>query len=130
VVQAKTTILISGGTSLRQKPHAESAYRGSFPRKSGLSPSRTRAELHPAAAARGEVRTRPPNLNKEAASISRQLLRTALRMRPDLIIVGECRGAEALDMLQAMTPASSRVDEHGARQHVAQGRLLRWRRLF
>jgi pilus assembly protein CpaF len=46
--------------------------------------------------------TRPPNLNKEGGISQRQLVHTALRMRPDRIIVGECRGAEALDMLQAM----------------------------
>ncbi len=46
--------------------------------------------------------TRPPNLNKEGGINQRQLMRTALRMRPDRIIIGECSGAEALDMLQAM----------------------------
>jgi pilus assembly protein CpaF len=46
--------------------------------------------------------TRPANLTKEGGINQRVLLRTALRMRPDRIIIGECRGAEALDMLQAM----------------------------
>ncbi len=46
--------------------------------------------------------TRPPNLEGKGAITIRDLVRNSLRMRPDRIIVGECRGAEALDMLQAM----------------------------
>ena len=48
------------------------------------------------------LETRPPNIEGEGAIRQRELLINCLRMRPDRIIVGECRGEEALDMLQAM----------------------------
>ena len=48
------------------------------------------------------LETRPPNRNGEGAITIRDLLHSSLRMRPDRIIVGECRGGEALDLLQAM----------------------------
>ena len=48
------------------------------------------------------LETRPPNIEGQGEIVQRDLLRNALRMRPDRIIIGEVRGAEALDMLQAM----------------------------
>jgi pilus assembly protein CpaF len=48
------------------------------------------------------LETRPPNLEGKGEIDQRALMRNALRMRPDRIILGECRGAEAFDMLQAM----------------------------
>jgi pilus assembly protein CpaF len=48
------------------------------------------------------LETRPPNMEGTGAITPRELVKNALRMRPDRIVVGECRGAEALDMLQAM----------------------------
>jgi pilus assembly protein CpaF len=49
-----------------------------------------------------QLETRPPNIEGHGEVTQRDLMRNCLRMRPDRIIVGECRGAEALDMLQAM----------------------------
>jgi pilus assembly protein CpaF len=49
-----------------------------------------------------KLETRPPNVEGRGEITSRDLLRNALRMRPDRIIIGECRGKEAFDMLQAM----------------------------
>src|SRR5207248_1029100 len=49
-----------------------------------------------------QLESRPPDIEGEGAVTIRDLVRNALRMRPDRIVVGDCRGGEALDMLQAM----------------------------
>ena len=48
------------------------------------------------------LESRPPNIEGKGAVTIRDLFRNTLRMRPDRILVGECRGTESLDMLQAM----------------------------
>ena len=100
-VQAKTTILISGGTG-SGKTTMLNALSRFIPEEERIITIEDTAELQLQQRHVVKFETRPPNLNKEGGINQRMLLRTALRMRPDRIIVGECRGAEALDMLQAM----------------------------
>jgi pilus assembly protein CpaF len=100
-VQSKATILISGGTG-SGKTTMLNALSRFIPEEERIITIEDTAELQLQQRHVVKFETRPPNLNKEGGINQRQLLRTALRMRPDRIIVGECRGAEALDMLQAM----------------------------
>jgi pilus assembly protein CpaF len=100
-VQSKATILISGGTG-SGKTTMLNALSRFIPEEERIITIEDTAELQLQQRHVVKFETRPPNLNKEGGINQRVLLRTALRMRPDRIIVGECRGAEALDMLQAM----------------------------
>jgi len=100
-VQAKTTVLISGGTG-SGKTTMLNALSRFIPEDERIITIEDTAELQLQQRHVVKFETRPPNLNKEGGINQRQLVRTALRMRPDRIIVGECRGPEALDMLQAM----------------------------
>jgi pilus assembly protein CpaF len=100
-VRSKATILISGGTG-SGKTTTLNALSRYIPEEERIITIEDTAELQLQQRHVVKFETRPPNLNKEGGINQRQLVRTALRMRPDRIIVGECRGAEALDMLQAM----------------------------
>jgi pilus assembly protein CpaF len=100
-VQSKATILISGGTG-SGKTTMLNAMSRFISEDERIVTIEDTAELQLQQRHVVKFETRPPNLNKEGGINQRVLLRTALRMRPDRIIVGECRGAEALDMLQAM----------------------------
>jgi pilus assembly protein CpaF len=100
-VQSKATILISGGTG-SGKTTTLNALSRYIPEDERIITIEDTAELQLQQRHVVKFETRPANVNREGGINQRQLLRTALRMRPDRIIVGECRGAEALDMLQAM----------------------------
>ena len=100
-VESKATILISGGTG-SGKTTMLNALSRFIPEDERIVTIEDTAELQLQQRHVVKLETRPPNLNKEGGINQRMLVRTALRMRPDRLIVGECRGPEALDMLQAM----------------------------
>jgi pilus assembly protein CpaF len=101
-VQGRISVLISGGTGTGKTTllNTLSAY---IPHDERLVSIEDTAELKLQQPHVVKLETRPPNLEGLGEVKQRDLVRNALRMRPDRIIVGECRGAEALDMLQAMS---------------------------
>ncbi len=76
--------------------------RTTFPHRERLITIEDAAELQLQQPHVGRLETRPANIEGKGEVKQRDLVRNALRMRPDRIIVGECRGDEAFDMLQAM----------------------------
>jgi pilus assembly protein CpaF len=100
-VRARINILISGGTGSGKTTllNAMSRY---IPEEERVATIEDAAELKLQQPHVVRMETRPPNVEGEGEVTTRELVRNALRMRPDRIIVGECRGSEALDMLQAM----------------------------
>ncbi len=101
LVEARMNILISGGTG-SGKTTLLNAISAAIDDRSRIVTIEDAAELQLQQAHVVRLETRPPNPNGQGAVIQRDLVRNALRMRPDRIIVGEVRGAEAFDMLQAM----------------------------
>jgi pilus assembly protein CpaF len=100
-VRARLNILVSGGTGSGKTTllNALSAY---IPPEERVITIEDAAELRLQQRHVGRLETRPNNAEGVGQVTTRDLVRNALRMRPDRIIVGECRGPEALDMLQAM----------------------------
>jgi pilus assembly protein CpaF len=100
-VRARISILISGGTGAGKTTFLNilSQY---IPQGERIVTIEDAAELRLAQENIVRLETRPPNVEGQGAIRQRQLLINSLRMRPDRIIIGEVRGEEAFDMLQAM----------------------------
>src|SRR6266568_4497393 len=100
-VEAELNVLISGGTGAG-KTTLLNALSASVPNSDRIITIEDAAELQLAQQHVLRLESRPKNIEGEGEIAIRDLVRNALRMRPDRIIVGEVRGSEALDMLQAM----------------------------
>lgn len=100
-VKTRLNILISGGTGTGKTTllNVLSAY---IPGNERIVSIEDSAELHLKQDHVVRLETRPPNIEGKGEVTQRDLVKNALRMRPDRIILGEVRGGEALDMLQAM----------------------------
>jgi len=100
-VSARLNVLISGGTGAGKTTllNALSAY---IPEDERIVTIEDSAELQLQQPHVVRLETRPPNIEGRGEVTQRDLVRNALRMRPDRIVIGEVRGGEAIDMLQAM----------------------------
>jgi pilus assembly protein CpaF len=100
-VRAKLNVLVSGGTGTG-KTTMLNALSVFIPEDERIVTIEDSAELQLQQPHVVRLETRPPNIEGKGEIMARDLVRNALRMRPDRIVVGEVRGGEVLDMLQAM----------------------------
>lgn len=100
-VKLRKNIIVAGGTG-SGKTTLLNVLSGFIPSTDRILTIEDAAELRLAQPHVVRLEARPPNIEGKGAVTIRDLVRNALRMRPDRIIVGECRGSETLDMLQAM----------------------------
>jgi pilus assembly protein CpaF len=101
IVKGKLNILISGGTG-SGKTTLLNILSGFIPAKERIITIEDSAELQLQQEHVCRLETRPPNIEGKGEITQRDLVRNSLRMRPDRIVVGEVRGVEVMDMLQAM----------------------------
>jgi pilus assembly protein CpaF len=100
-IKARVNMVISGGTG-SGKTTLLNALSSFISHDERVATIEDAAELRLQQPHVVRMETRPPNIEGQGEITTRDLVRNALRMRPDRIIIGECRGAETLDMLQAM----------------------------
>jgi pilus assembly protein CpaF len=123
-VIARRNVVISGGTG-SGKTTLLNALAGEIRADERIVTIEDAAELRLPQPHVVPLETRPPNAEGRGAITIRDLVRNALRMRPDRIVVGECRGSEAIDMLQAMNTGhdGSLTTTHANSPAEAIGRL-------
>lgn len=123
-VKGKVSMIISGGTG-SGKTTLLNALSSQISERERLITIEDAAELQLQQPHVGRLETRPPTLDGRNEIRQRELLKNALRMRPDRIIVGEVRGEEAFDMLQAMNTGheGSMTTIHANTPRDAVGRL-------
>jgi pilus assembly protein CpaF len=123
-VRARFNILVSGGTG-SGKTTLLNILSSFIPETERLITCEDAAELQLQQPHWIQLESRPPNVEGKGAVPIRELVKSCLRMRPDRIIVGECRGGEALDMLQAMNTGhdGSMSTLHANNPHEALVRL-------
>jgi pilus assembly protein CpaF len=100
-VRGRVNIMVSGGTGAG-KTTTLNVLSSFIPDDERIITIEDAAELKLQQPHVVRLESRPPNIEGRGAVTIRDLVRNALRMRPDRIVIGECRGSEALDMLQAM----------------------------
>jgi pilus assembly protein CpaF len=101
IVKARLNVVVSGGTGAG-KTTLLNLMSGFIPNTDRIVTIEDSAELQLQQPHVVRLETRPPNIEGRGAVTQRDLVRNSLRMRPDRIVLGEVRGGEALDMLQAM----------------------------
>jgi pilus assembly protein CpaF len=100
-IKSRLNIIVSGGTG-SGKTTLLNTLSSFIPNEERIVTIEDAAELQLQQEHVVRLETRPPNIEGKGAITATDLVRNALRMRPDRIIIGECRGPETLDMLQAM----------------------------
>src|SRR5258705_925872 len=123
-VRARLNIIISGGTGAG-KTTLLNALSAFIPADERIVTIEDSAELQMQQPHVVRLETRPPNIEGRGEVSQRDLVRNTLRMRPDRIVIGEVRGAEAIDMLQAMNTGhdGSLTTIHANTTRDALGRL-------
>ena len=114
-VACRLNIIVSGGTGSGKTTslNALSSFIADDERVATIEDT---AELQLQQTHLARMETRPPNVEGKGGVDARDCLKNALRMRPDRIIVGETRGDEVIDMLQAMNTGHDRLHDHNSRQ--------------